>query len=186
MPLEKLIGSFLVNHADNFFAFSASSNDAESVSKALSFGIAGLPGGDFYCETKQAIQVKDSFQMLGCWVSMSKSGELEADPTDANVKEFRKRAGQQRQRAYGRLNAAAGSKSKSLRIRGLQDYLRLESMCQGWVQAFSFCGPLVEIVKGDCEDDLQSLRDTFQISDEETKHLKDASTEIQIKWYSGL
>ncbi len=185
MPLEKLIGSVVVNHADNFFALAASSDDAVDVSKALSSGIAGLPGGDFLGKTEQAVEVKDGFRMLGCWVFLSKTGELVAEPTEASYNELRKRAGRQQQRVYGRLKAAAGSQSKQLRIKGLQDFLRFESMVQGWVQAFAFCGPHINAVKDHFDYDLNQLRQTFEITDAELKPLKDASTTVTIKWYSG-
>jgi hypothetical protein len=185
MPLEKLTGSVVVNHADNFFGLSASSDDAVDVTKALSSGIAGLPGGDFLGKTEQAVEVKDGFRMLGCWVFLSKTGELVAEPTEANYNELRKRAGRQRQRVYRRLKAAAGSQSKQLRIKGLQDFLRFESMARGWVQAFAFCGPHVNAVKDHYDYDLNQLRQTFEITDAELKPLKDASTTVTFKWYSG-
>lgn len=185
MPLENLSGATVINHADNFFAFSASSEDVQSVSKALSSGIAGLPGGDFYGKTEQAVAVAHGFQMLGCWVTLSKAGILEADPTDTNVKEFGIRARRQQQRVHGRLTAAAASQSKQLRIKGLQDYLRFESICRGWVQAFAFCGPTIQCVKDHYDYDLNLLRDTFEITDAELHPLKDVSTEITVKWYSG-
>ena len=185
MPLAKLAGAMVINHADNLFALSVSSGAAQNVAKALSSGIAGLPGGDFYGKTEQAVEVKDGFRMLGCWVSVSKAGHLEAEPTEANYKGFRKRAGQQRQRVYGRLAAAHQQQSTQLRIRGLQDYLRLASMVQGWVQAFAFCGPHIGVVKDHYDYDLNLLRDTFEITENELKPLKDHSTEMPVKWYSG-
>jgi len=185
MQLEKLNGSVVVNHADNFFVFSASSQNDQSVSKALSSGIAVLSGGDFQGEIKHANMVQKGFRMLGCDVHVSKTGELEANPTDANVKDFTERAERQRQRAYGRLTAAAGSKSDTLRIKAVQDYLRLESMVQGWVQAFSFCGPLIQNVEDHYAYEIHRLKTTFQITSDELSHLKDASTIVKPKWYSG-
>jgi len=185
MPLETLSGSVFINHADNFFAISATSDDAADVSKALSSGITGLPGGDFHGKVEQDTTVKLGFCMLGCDVFMSKAGELEAEPTDTNLKEFSTRVRRQRQRVYGRLTAATENKSHLLRIKGLQDFLRLESMISGWVQAFAFCGPIIQNVKHHYDYDLLKLRKTFQIADGELKAVKDASTEIAVKWYSG-
>lgn len=186
MPLQKLGSSVVVNHADNFWAFSASSDHAQDASKALSFGIAGLPGGDFYGKTEQDVNVSQGFRMLGCWVSQSKTGELEAEPTDANINDFAARARRQRQRVYGRLTAASEvQQSKTLRLKGLQDYLRFESMVLGWVRAFAFCGPLVKGAKVHYEYDLGLLRETFEITSDELKPLEDASTTVAVKWYSG-
>lgn len=185
MPLETLSGSVVINHADNFFAISATSADAADVSKALSSGIAGLPGGDFHGKVEQDTTVKLGFCMLGCDVFVSKAGELEAEPTDTNLKEFTTRVRRQRQRVYSRLTEASENKSHLLRIKGLQDFLRLESMVGGWVQAFAFCGPLIQNVKEHYDYDLSKLRSTFEISDGELKAVKDASTEVTVKWYSG-
>ncbi len=127
MALEMLPGSLVINHADNFFAFSASNSDAQYVSKALSSGIAGLPGGNFSEFTKQLATIDQGFQMLGCWVHKS-DGKLEADPTNENVKKLYGRARRQRQRVYRRLTAATNLQSEDLRIKGLQDYLRFENM----------------------------------------------------------
>ena len=99
MPLEKLLGSVVVNHADNFFAVSVSSDDAADVSKALKSAIAVLPGGDFQSKDGTRSAVKDGFRMLGCWVSLSKTGHWEVEPTEANLKDLRKRAYRQRQSA---------------------------------------------------------------------------------------
>ncbi len=185
MPLEKLLGSVVVNHADNFFAFSASSKDAADVAKALSSGIAGLPGGDFHGKMVQAVEVKDGFRMLGCWVFMPKTGELEVEPTEANINDFAARVRRQRQRVYGRLTAATENKSLLLRIKGLQDFLRLESMVGGWVQAFAFCGPMIQDVQDHYDYDLSKLRSTFEIADGELKAVQETSTKVTVKWYSG-
>ena len=185
MPLETLKGTVVINHADNFFALSASPECDQSASKALSSGIAGLPGGDFHGKTVQATTAKQGFQMLGCWVYMEKGGSLEADPTDANVKAFRKHTYRQRQRVYGRLTAANKAQSEKLRVLGLQDYLRFESMCYGWLQAFAFCGILVDCIKDHYEFELNQLRYTFKITETELKPLKDQSTDIPVEWYSG-
>jgi hypothetical protein len=185
MPLEKLTGSAVINHADNSLAFSVSPEAAEDAAKALSSGIAGLPGGNFHGRTEQAVAVKDGFRMLGCWVSISKAGHIEAEPTEANYKGFRTRAGRQRQRVYGRLTEAHMQDSKLLRIKGLQDFLRLESMVEGWVQAFAFCGPHINAVKDHYASDMKLLRHTFQITENELKPLKDRSTDIHVKWFSG-
>ncbi|WP_170570764.1 reverse transcriptase domain-containing protein [Ruegeria atlantica] len=185
MPLAKMVGSEVMNHADNFFAFSVSPDAAQDVAKALSSGIAGLPGGDFQGKTEQAVNISQGFRMLGCWVSWSKLGELEVEPTETNVKEFAARARNQKQRVYGRLTAALEENSKLLRIEGLQEFLRFESMVQGWVQAFAFCGPMVGTVKDHYDYELDGLRTVFQIDENELNPLKDVSTKITVKWYSG-
>lgn len=186
MSLKKLSDTVVINHADNFFAFSLSSDGIQSVSKALNFGIAGLPGGDFLGETEQSVTIMHGFQMLGCWVDLLEDGLVEAYPTDPNLKALRERAGRQRQRAYGRLKQATVSQSKQLRLKGLQDYLRFESICDGWVQAFAFCDPIMmSDIKDEYDQQMSHLRHTFKITDAELKPLKDASTEITVKWYSG-
>ena len=58
-------------------------------------------------------------------------------------------------------------------------------MVQGWVQAFAFCGPHIGVVKDHYDYDLNLLRDTFEITENELKPLKDHSTEMPVKWYSG-
>ena len=185
MLLEELCGSMVVNHADNFFAFSETSEDQKDVSKALSSGIAGLPGGEFQSKTEQKVTIGHGFQMLGCWLSLDKEGNLEAHPTETNLKKFGEREERQRQRVYGRLLAATASKSAKLRIKGLEDFLRYESMCLGWVEAFSFCGYITQHVLDDCEFELNKIRCTFKISDEELKPLKGAYTNVKVQWYSG-
>jgi hypothetical protein len=185
MSLAKQVGVEVLNHADNFFAFSDSPDAANDVAKALSSGISGLPGGDFHGKTEQAANISQGFRMLGCWVSWSKLGELEVEPTEVNVNEFAARARKQKQRVYGRLTAALEENSKFLRVTGLQDFLRFESMVQGWVQAFAFCGPMIRTMKDHYDYELNGLRTVFQIDEKELSPLKDVSTKFTVKWYSG-
>ena len=110
---------------------------------------------------------------------------MAAFPTNTNIKKLRDRAGRQRQWVYGRLTEATSLQSKQLRLNGLQDYLRFESMCHGWLQAFSFCSPKLAVIEHEYDQQLSHLRHTFEITDAELKPLKDASTELTVKWCSG-
>jgi hypothetical protein len=175
----------VINHADNFFAFSASMDDAQNASKALSSGIAGLPGGEFAGKVEQCATAQYGFRMLGCDVSISLDGLLDAFPTDRNLKKLSSKAWRQRQRTYARLTAATFEKSLKLRMKGIQDYLRFQSIVRGWLQAFAFCGPDLECIKQEYEFEFDFVRHTFEITEAELKLLKDASTNNTLKWYSG-
>ena len=175
----------IINHADNFFVFATSQLQMENAAKALSSGIAGLPGGNFIGKTEQAVEIAKGFRMLGCWVSIEKTGELVADPTNTNVTKLRSRVSMLKQRIHAKLTAAELESDQGLRVEGLQDFLRLESLCQGWVNAFSFCVQLVKDVENDLAYDLSVICHTYAITEEELKPLKDASTKVNVNWYSG-
>ena len=185
MTLEELNGTLVMNHADNFFAFAATATEAECVADALSSAIVGLSGGDFEGKTKQLTTIDSGFRMLGCWVSRTKEGILEADPTDANVKALRTKARKQKQRTCARLADAAKSGSVTLRIEGIQEYLRFQSLVDGWVQAFAFCGPLVDSVAAHYEFELAHVSAAFAVTQEELAAMKDRSTVLTIELYSG-
>jgi hypothetical protein len=89
------------------------------------------------------------------------------------------------QRIHAKLTKAEIEGSDSLRINGLQDYLRLECFVRGWINAFKFCGPQIICVEDDLELKLGLIRETYAITPEELKPLKDASTVVNINWYSG-
>ncbi|MEO0893331.1 MAG: reverse transcriptase domain-containing protein [Pseudomonadota bacterium] len=186
MPLKTCKSSIVINHADNFFAFAATAEDAKDVAKALSSGLTGAPGGEFNGKLKQKAIVEDGFSMLGCHVQLQKNGECSVWPTEANLDKFHDKCEELEERVRTKLKIAEQSKSKLSRLKGLQEFLRLESLHQGWLQAFGFCGPDIEIVfRYHCEYYRNDIRATFCIRDFELKPLRDASTKVTYKWYSG-
>jgi hypothetical protein len=89
------------------------------------------------------------------------------------------------QLTHATLTTATLENCAALRIAGLQYFIRLESICQGWVNAFKFCGEHIKDVENDHAFDLNLIRETYVITAEELEPLKDASTVVTIKWYSG-
>jgi hypothetical protein len=185
MVMEKIEGVEIINHVDNFFIFAITKDRMEKASKALSCGIAGLLGGDFKGKVEQTGEIAQGFRMLGCWITFDKSGEIQVDPTETNYRKLTGRMERQKQWVYAKLTAATLEKDECLRTEGLQDYLRLESVYIGWTEAFKFCGKPIEDVASDYADELGMIRQTFDISDYELMPLKDKSTVLNIKWYSG-
>lgn len=185
MKLEIPYGSTIINHADNFFAFSISKQCAQDVSKALSSGIAGLPGGTFKGKTVQSTTVAAGFKMLGCWIDHTVSDEVSVMPTDANLSGFTNEFRKKRKRVCIHLKKAADTGSKKLRASGVQEYLKLKNMSDGWLAAFACCGNMLNYIKDDNDQVLQSLRHTFDIKDEELELVQDKSVDAKIKWYSG-
>jgi len=185
MKIAKVEGVEVINHADNFFIFAKSQPLMEKASKALSSGIAGLPGGEFNGKIEQAGEVAKGFRMLGCWVSVDKKGEIVVNPTETNWNKMKNRVRLQKMRLHSLLTAATLDDDPKLRMQGLQDYLRLESICQGWMQAFKFCGPHMKDVENEHAFDLALICHIYDITQEELQPLKDASTMVTVKWYSG-
>ncbi|WP_324752783.1 reverse transcriptase domain-containing protein [Roseovarius sp. Pro17] len=185
MSMEKVEGVDVINHADNFFIFAVSKLHMEGAAKALRSGIAGLLGGEFQGKTEQAGEIAKEFRMLGCCISMDKAGNLVADPTDTNLKKLVCRARTLKQRVHAKLTAAEFEADEGLRVEGLQDFLRLESLCHGWINAFKFCGPQIKYIEDEHLYDLDAIRDTYCITQSGLEPLKDASTLVNIKWYSG-
>lgn len=91
----------------------------------------------------------------------------------------------QKGRVHAKLTKASFEDIAHLRIEGLQDYLRLESICHGWFEAFKFCGDHIKSIENHYAFDLNLIRQTYDIAQDELKPLKDASTVVKIKWYSG-
>jgi hypothetical protein len=183
MNLEIPSGVLVVNHADNFFAF-GSSADAELVSKALSTGIAGLPGGEFDGEIEQAHHISFGFRMLGCHLWPADDA-IVAAPTNDNLGKLLNKTEILEQQIHAKLTTAMKEKSQSLRMEGVQDYLRLESLTNGWLAAFGFCQEDVPVIKADLEYLLWELKKTYAITPFELKLLKDRSVKVNVNHYSG-
>lgn len=176
MQMENLGGCEAINHVDNFFVLAPSQKHLEIASKALSSGIAGLPGGGFTGKVEQSGEVLEGFRMLGCWISVRKSGAIRIDPTETNLQKLTSRTQRLRQRVNALLTAANFEGDKKLRVEGLQEFLRLESLCDGWVGAFKFCGEHIKCIESDLSFELETIRLTYEIGSSELGSLRDAST----------
>ncbi|MGB3279308.1 MAG: reverse transcriptase domain-containing protein [Pseudorhodobacter sp.] len=185
LVMKKMKGVVLIIHADNFFILAQSQELLKDASNALSAAISALPGGDFLGEIKQKGEIAPGFRMLGCNIWREKKGHLVVEPSETNYKKMNARVQRHCQKAHALLTKADVEGHADCRIHGLQEYLRLESVCTGWMAAFGFCGPHLDAVANDHADLLAEIRQTYDIKDSELSPLKDASTAVQIKWYSS-
>jgi len=173
----------LINHADNFFVLAKSAEALEEAAKALSAGIAGLPGGPFTVKTEQVTTVDKGFRMLGCWVW--RDGEdLLAEPTDLNIEKLCGRFSLECQRLHAKFTVAAEDQDLELRFESLQDYLLLESYLHGWVESFKFCGSTIKLVEQEYQPDLDAIRHAYSVKTGELDLAKDASTTVKIEHIS--
>lgn len=185
MHFQDLTDATVINHADNFFVFAASKQAAEGVSKALSFAITEAPGGNFKGIEKQSKSLQSGFSMLGCNIEVSTKGNAIVSPSEANLEKLSEETSKLVAWCENLLRIANKTNSKIKRLRGLQEFLRLEGLYNGWLHAFAFCGSEIEVIKEDARYVLKLLRYEFDIHDYELKPLMDTSTNAACKWYSG-
>ncbi len=174
----------IINHADNFFLFSKAVEPLEFASKALSSGIAKLPGGQLNLAIKQNTTVDKYFHMLGCWVSREK-GKVSAWPSNKNLENLTVRYDAYSQHAHTKLTAAEKNKDQNLRLEGLQDYLRLRNFVTGWFNAYDFCIDILGINKDYLFADIETIRELYNITDADLRDVTDQSTYVVIDNYSG-
>jgi hypothetical protein len=161
----------LINHADNFFLFAATSKDLEIALKALSLGISKLPGGSFIGEIVNSGPATEGFRMLGCRLHRQ-DGEITVVPTETNMQYLGGRFEIDKQKTKAMLNSARMAGDELLRLEAVEEFLKLRNFVDGWATAFSLCGDMVEIIHNDLMYDVHRLQLAFDITDAELKTAK--------------
>ena len=184
LKMVKVNPLVIINHADNFFLFSKAVKPLAFASKALSLGIAKLPGGQFKLAIKQNTTVDKHFHMLGCWVSREK-GKVSAWPSSKNLENLTIRYETYSKQVHTKLQKAEKKKDQYLRLEGLQNYLRLRNFITGWFNAFDFCNDVLGPKKDYWLCDIDAMRECYNITDADMASVADRSTYVVIGRHSG-